>query len=47
MEDAALAMRIGPKLKLVSHTGYSRPFLGLREDVEVAIGRLKTKLLSL
>lgn len=28
MEDAGLAMRQGPKLELVSHTGHSRPFLG-------------------
>ncbi len=43
MEDANLAMRQGPKLDFVSHTGHIRPFLGLCEDVEVAIGRLKTK----
>ena len=43
MEDANLAMRRGPKLELVSHTGHSRPFLGLCEDVEVAIGGLKTR----
>ena len=43
MEDAGLAMRQGPKLELVSHTGHSRPFLGLCEDVEVAIGGLKTR----
>lgn len=30
-------------LELVSHTGHSRPFLGLCEDVEVAIGGLKTR----
>ena len=43
MEDAGLAMRRGPKLELVSHTGHSRPFLGLCEDVEIAIGGLKTR----
>ena len=43
MEDAGLAMRKGPKLELVSHTGHSRPFLGLCKDVEVAIGGLKTR----
>lgn len=43
MEDTGLAMRQGPKLELVSHTGHSRPFLGLCEDVEVAIGGLKTR----
>ena len=43
MEDAGLAMRRGPKLELVSHTGHSRPFLGLCEDVEVVIGGLKTR----
>ena len=43
MEDVGLAMRRGPKLELVSHTGHSRPFLGLCEDFEVAIGGLKTR----
>ena len=43
MEDAGLAMRRGPKLELVSHTGHSRHFFGLCEDVEVAIGELKTR----
>ena len=43
MEDAGLAIRRGLKLELVSHIGYSRPFLGLCEDVEVAIGGLKTR----
>ncbi|MCJ1343493.1 hypothetical protein MMC31_001687 [Peltigera leucophlebia] len=43
MEDTGLAMQRGPKLELVSHPGYSRPFLGLCEDVEVAIGGLKTR----
>ena len=42
MADVGLAMRQGPKLELVSHTGHSWPFLGLCEDVEVAIGGLKT-----
>ena len=28
---------------MVSHTGYSRPYLGLCEDVEVAIKELKTR----
>lgn len=43
MEDAGLAVRRGPKLKLVFHTGHSRPFLGLCEDVEVVVGGLKNK----
>ena len=43
MEDAGLAIRKGLKLELVSHTGHSQPFLGLCEDVEVAIGGLKTR----
>lgn len=43
MENAGLAMREGPRLELVSHTGYSRPSLGLFEDVEIAIGGLKTR----
>lgn len=43
MQDAGLAMRRGPKLELVSHTGHSRPFLGLCEEVEVVIGGLETR----
>ncbi len=43
MEDANLAMRRGPKLNLVSHTGYTQPYLGLCKDVDVAIGVLKTR----
>lgn len=43
MEDAGLAIRRGPRLELVSHTGHSRPFLGLCKDVKVAVGGLKTR----
>ncbi len=43
MEDAGLAIRRGPKLELISHTGHSRPFFGFCEDVEVAIGGLRTR----
>ena len=43
MEDAGLAIRRGPKRALVSYTGHSRLFLGFCEDVEVAIGRMKTR----
>ena len=43
MEDTNLTMRRGPKLELVSHTDNSRSFLGLCENVEVAIGGFKTK----
>ena len=43
IKDANLAMRRGSKLELASHTGHSRSFLGLCEDVEVAIGGLKTR----
>ncbi len=43
MEEASLVMRSGPRLKLISYTGHFRPFLGLSEDVEVAIGGLKTR----
>lgn len=43
MEDAGLAMQRGPKLELVSHISHSRLFLGLCENVEVVIGRLKTR----
>ncbi len=28
---------------MISHTGYSRPFFGLCEDIQVAIGGLKTR----
>ncbi len=45
MGNANLAIRRRPKLELVSHTGHSRLFLGLCEDVEVAIGGLKTRYL--
>lgn len=43
IKDVNLAMRQGLKLELVFHTGHSHPFLGLCENVEVAIRRLKTK----
>ena len=42
IKDTNLTMRQGPRLELVSHTGHSRLFHGLYEDVEVAIGELKT-----
>ena len=43
IENTGLAMRHGSKLELVSHTGHSHPSLGLCEDVEIAIGGLKTR----
>ncbi len=43
MEDANLAMRRGPKLELVSHTGHSRPIISHCEDVGVAVEGLKTR----
>ncbi len=43
MENAGLAIRRSPKIELVSHTGYSRLFLGLCEDIEVAIRGLKIR----
>ena len=43
MKDSNLAMRRGPKLELVSHTGHSQLFLGLCKDVKVAIRELKTR----
>lgn len=43
MEDTKLAMKQGPKLELVLHTGHSRPFLGLYEDVGLTIGGLKIR----
>lgn len=43
IKDVHLAIRQGPKLELVSHIGYSWLFLNFCEDVEVSIGRLKTR----
>lgn len=43
IEDVGLAMRKDPKLELVSYTDHSWLFLELCEDVEVAIGGLKTR----
>ena len=43
MEDEGFALRLGPKLELISHTGHSCPFLGLCKDVKVAIRGLRTK----
>lgn len=43
MENIGLAMRQGFRLELVSHTGYSQPFLGPYKDIEVAVDGLKTR----
>ena len=43
MEDAGFAIRPEPKPELVLHTSHSRPFLGLCEDVEVAICGFKIR----
>ena len=43
IEDTNLVMKQGPKLELVLYTGHSCPFLDLYKDMEVVIGRLKTK----
>lgn len=43
IEDASLAMQHSLKLELVSHTGYNRHFIGFCENIEVAIGGLKTR----
>lgn len=43
MKNTGLAMQRGPKLKLVSHTGYRRPFFSLCKNVEITIGGLKTR----
>ena len=43
MEEAGLAIRSGSRLELISHTGHFQSFLGLFEDVEVAVGGLKTR----
>ena len=42
MDDAGLAMRTGPLLKLIAHNGQAQPFIGLCENVEVDIGGLVT-----
>ena len=38
MEEAGLAMRRGPSLKLISHNGAATTFVGLCENVEIEIG---------
>ncbi len=43
MDGSGLCIRTDPQLKLVSYTRHSRIFLGLCEDVKVAIGSLKTR----
>lgn len=43
MENAELAIKEGPKLELVLHTGHNRPFLGLCKDIKVAISGLKIR----
>ncbi len=43
IKDMGLVIRRGPKLKLIFHTSHSHFFLGLCEEVEVAIGGLKIK----
>lgn len=43
MEDEGLAIRRGPKLKLVSHTDHTRSFLSFCENFEIAIQEIKTR----
>lgn len=43
IEDINLAIRQGLKLESVLYTSYSQFFLELCEDIEVAIGGLKSK----
>lgn len=43
IKDAGLAIRPSLKLELVSHTGHSRSFFGLCEDVEITIRGLKIR----
>lgn len=43
IENAGLAMRKSPKLKLISHINHIKPFLELCKDVEVGIGEFKTR----
>jgi hypothetical protein len=42
-QEAGLAMRRNPKLVLVSHTGNTRGFVGVCENVEVQVGGIVTK----
>lgn len=37
MEDTELAMQLGPKLELVSHTGHSHLFICHCEDIKIVI----------
>lgn len=43
MKDTNFTIRQGLKLELILHKIHSRHFLGLCEDVKVAIGWLKTR----
>lgn len=43
MENAKLVMKQRQKLKLILHIKYSQLFLGLYDDVDVAISGLKTR----
>lgn len=40
MTAAGLAMRKGPRLELVTHTGHHRPFVGVCENVAINVGGL-------
>jgi hypothetical protein len=42
MNMVGIAMRPGPRLKLISHTGHDMDFDGVCDDVEVNIGGLRT-----
>ena len=37
-----LPIRMGPALRLISHTSHKREFIGVCEDVDVAIGGVVT-----
>ena len=43
IEEAGLVIKRGPRLGLISLTGHIWPFLGLFEEIEVAIVGLKTR----
>lgn len=40
INEAGLAMRKGPRLDTITHTGHHRPFVGVREDVPINVGDL-------
>lgn len=43
IKDASLAIQHSPKLEWISHTRHSRLFISFYDNVEMAIGGLKTR----